>query len=304
MTPESEQLYALAAYVAAPFTQLPQACAAMVTGSVAKGLADAYSDIDMSIFYTDALPDAATIDALRERLGGGPQKWGAGSHEEGVVITAFDLAGLEVQMIHTTVAAWEASLAEVQHKLTVDTPLAKALEGISVCKALSGEEWIARWKAQAAHFPAELGVKMVEHYLKFTPLWGLEAQFATRDAPIWYYQALSEAAFNLVGVLAGLNGVYFTTFQFKRVERFLTGLRLTPANLYVRLTGLFKAPPSEGLPALEQLVAETITLVEQHMPQIDTSAAKRRLGWRAQPWRPEAVATVLRGAGDRPEASA
>ena len=100
MTPESAQLYALAAHVAVPFVQLPNACAAMVTGSVAKGLADAYSDIDMSIFYTEALPDAATLAGIRERLGGGPKKWGAGAQEEGVVIEAFDLAGLEVQMIH------------------------------------------------------------------------------------------------------------------------------------------------------------------------------------------------------------
>lgn len=293
MTPESQQLAALAAYVAAPFVQLPGACAAMVTGSVAKGLADPYSDIDMAVFYQSSLPPAEILAALREQVGGGPTKWCNGSHEEGVVIEAFDLAGLEVQLIHTTVTAWEATMAEVQVNLTVDTPLAKALEGISVCKELYGAEWIARWKAQAAQFPPELGVKMVEHYLKFFPIWGVQEQFATRDAPLWYYQSLSEAAFNLVGVLAGLNSVYFTPFQFKRVERFLSTLTLTPPNIYMRLSGIFTAPPETALPALEQLVAETVALVETHMPQIDTRAVQKRIGWRAQPWRMEDVQAIL-----------
>ncbi len=110
------------------------------------------------------------------------------------------------------------------------------------------------------------------------------------------YQALSEAAFNLVGVLAGLNGIYYTTFQFKRVERFVAGLTIAPPNFYARLQGLFNAPLEEALSALEQLVAETVALVEQHMPQIDTTAARRRIGWRAQPWRAENVQAVMRQA--------
>jgi hypothetical protein len=35
---------------------------------------------------------------------------------------------------------------------------------------------------------------------------------------------------------------------------------------------------------LEALVAETITLVETYMPAIDTTKAKRRLGWRQSMW--------------------
>ncbi|NJN18705.1 MAG: hypothetical protein HC822_21840 [Oscillochloris sp.] len=294
MTPESEQLYALAAHVAAPFIQLPAACAAMVTGSVAKGIADQLSDIDMSIFYSDTLPAEEQLSAIRDRLGG-TFRWGAGSHAEGVVIGAFELAGLEVQMIHTTVAAWEATMAEVQTKLTVDTPLAKALEGIAICRPLYGAEWIERWKAQAAQFPPALGEAMVRHYLQFFPIWGLQEHFARRDATVWYYQVLAESAFNLVGVLSGLNGVYFTKFQFKRMGRFIAGLGIAPPNLPSRIEALFTLPPVRAAAALEQLIDETLHLVEQHMPQIDISAARRRIGWRAQPWNPAAVQAVIGG---------
>ncbi|WP_243147284.1 hypothetical protein [Scytonema sp. UIC 10036] len=36
---------------------------------------------------------------------------------------------------------------------------------------------------------------------------------------------------------------------------------------------------------LEALVRETVELVEIHMPQVDTSSARRKLGWRQEPWK-------------------
>ena len=37
---------------------------------------------------------------------------------------------------------------------------------------------------------------------------------------------------------------------------------------------------------LEALVRETLDRVEQHMPEVDLTAARRRLGWRQIPWQP------------------
>lgn len=286
MTPTaaSQYLFTLAERVARPFQAWPSARAAMVTGSVAKGIADNYSDVDMSIFYEDELPDDETLQAIRKETGGSERKWTSGSLAEGGFVEAFDLAGIEVQMIHTTIAAWEATMAKLLAETEVETPLHKALEGIQVCLPLYGEEYIARWKAQAAAFPPALGEAMVRHYLKFFPLWGLLPHFQTRDATIWYHQVLVESTFNLLGVLAGLNGTYFTTFQFKRMTRFVNQLSLAPADLGQRLEVLFQSTPEIAANELERLVDETITLVAAHMPGIDTAPARRRIGWRLQPW--------------------
>ncbi|MEZ4639354.1 MAG: hypothetical protein R2856_31070 [Caldilineaceae bacterium] len=172
-TPASQELFALSRRVAAPYTDLPAARAAMVTGSVAKGISDYFSDVDMSIFYEDWLPDEETLTAIRSELGGSERKWMSGSREEGGFAEAFDLDGVEVQVIHTTLATWEATMAELQVNLKVDTPLAKALEGILICRPLYGDEIIERWRAQAADFPDALAEAMVKHYMKFFPAWGL-----------------------------------------------------------------------------------------------------------------------------------
>lgn len=165
----------------------------------------------------------------------------------------------------------------------------KALSGTLECIPLYGEPDILRWKARAAAYPDALAHAMVAHYLKFFPVWGLLERFAPRDATIWLHQARVEIAQNLLGVLAGLNRRYYTTFQFKRMRRFIATLPIAPPDLTDRIEGLFQADINTAAGLLEALVQETVALVETHMPDIDTSAVRRRLGWRQQPWQPVAL---------------
>lgn len=295
MTLASQQLFALAELIAVPYFQLPNIRAAMVTGSVAKGIADTYSDIDMGFFYETTLPEEAALEAIRSRLGVSDRKWLSGSRDDGSFAEAYDLGGVEVQLIHSTIAAWAATMAELQRDLKVDTPLAKALEGIMICRPLYGAEYIDAWKAQAANFPPPLAEAMIRHFMAFFPAWGLMPYLEGRDATVWYHHILVESVHHLLGVLAGLNNVYFTPFQFKRTQHFIAQLALAPARLGERIEGLFQTLPALSLPELERLVDETLALVEQHMPQIDTTAARRRIGWRRPPWRAEDFAALISG---------
>lgn len=286
MTPASQYLVALAEQIIQPYTQLPTVRAAMITGSAAKGLSDYYSDIDMTVYYADELPDDEALHAIRRQHGSPERKWLLGDRASGSFAEAYLLHGIEVQIGHTTIAAWEESMAEVLEELVVDTPTQKALEGTLACKSLYGAAYIDHWKARIANYPPALAEAMVKKHLVFFPVWALEPHFRTRDATVWYYQILVEASQNLVAILAGLNHLYFTTFQFKRMHRFIDQMSIAPENLAARLEKLFQTDMQSALAELESLVAETVKLVETHLPHIDTTSAKRRLGWRQQPWQP------------------
>lgn len=292
-TPESDLLLALARRVAEACREVPSARASMVTGSVARGLSDGISDIDMAVYYDAVLPEGEVLDRICERLGGKDRRPLGGPREPDGFIEAFDLVGVEVQLIHSTIGGWESTMDELLVHHAVDTPLAKALEGILCCQAFYGEDLIEGWRARAAAFPPELGLAMVRRYLSFFPAWGVRGQFLTRDATVWYHQVLVESAQNLLGVLSGLNGVYYTPFQHKRMARCVEKLAIAPPELASRLDGLFALPPAEALPALEALVAETVALVEAHLPVVDTSAAKRRIGWRKAGWSADEVKRLL-----------
>ncbi len=286
MTPESTILFNLAKRVALAHSVHPLARAAMVTGSVAKGIADHYSDIDMSIYYRDGLPEEEWLAGVRTRLGAQERKWLVENREEGSVMEAYLLDGVEVQIVHTTIAAWNDAIDTVLVKLEVESPLQKALEGTLACVPLFGAEYIEEWKERAAVYPEALAEAMVRKYMNFFPVWGLLGQFSTRDATVWYHHVLVESAQNIIGVLAGLNHLYFTTFQFKRMGRLIGEMTIAPAGLGRRLERLFHAPMPEALCEVEALVGETLALVCEHMPQVDTSAASKRIGWRQEAWGP------------------
>ena len=286
MTPASQFLQVVAETVANSYKQLPTIRAAMVTGSVAKGLADTYSDIDMTLYYADELPDEADLHTIREGLGGSERVWVLGDRSQGSFAEAYELDNVQIQIGHTTIASWEATIAHVRDNLDVESSVQKAMEGTLACQAIYGKRLIDQWKATIADYPPALGKAMVEKNLQFFPVWGLEPHFQTRDATLWYHAILVESAQHLIGILAGLNQLYFTTFQFKRMQRFIDQMAHKPHQLGERIEALFTNNMHDAVTDLEALVQETIQLVERHLPEIDTTYAKRRIGWRIEPWIP------------------
>ncbi|MGF2036463.1 MAG: hypothetical protein RMZ43_014285 [Nostoc sp. CmiVER01] len=266
----------------------PKTKAVMVTGSVAEGLCDEYSDCDVMLYY-DELPSGEELHLARQQNQGSLIEI-LGDRQEGAIGESFLINGIECQFAHATIAQWEKEISTILEDFDVQSPIMKAMSGTLVGIPLYGETLIGQWKAKIANYPDGLAQTMVEHYLKFVPIWGMQSKLAKRDTTLWYYQILVESAQNLLGVLSGLNHLYYSTFQFKRMSRFIDKMEIAPENLAFRLEGLFRHKASVAVNELEAneleaLVRETIELVEVNMQRVDTSEARRRLGWRQQPWK-------------------
>jgi len=230
------------------------------------------------------LPPEEAIALARQYNGGAERLWLLGDHESGSFIEAYLVNGVECQLVHTTVANWEQSMDTVLSDLDIETPLQKALEGTVHGIPLYGEALIDHWKATAAAYPDALAQKMVEHYLRFAPLWLLQERLLGRDATLWRTQMLVESGHHLLAVLAGLNRVYFSSFQFKRMHFFTERLTLKPINFAARLEACFTQEPRTAIAVLTQLITDTVSLVEQHMPAIDTGRIRARFQQRQAPW--------------------
>jgi hypothetical protein len=125
---------------------------------------------------------------------------------------------------------------------------------------------------------------MVERWLKFFPVWYVQEALDARDATLWHFQIRTETAYNLLGILAGLNRLYFTTFQFKKMRRFVEPMPIKPERLADRLEELFRQTPSAAAASLEALVREVLALVAREMPEVNISALTRRVGGRRPRW--------------------
>lgn len=283
MTTPRDHLLALARRNAAVYLAHTQPRAIMVTGSVADDACDFFSDIDMSVYY-DTLPSEAACEAARAALGG--ENWRfLGDRANDDFIEMYQLDGVECQVGHVTIAKFEQDVASVMEGLDVDSPFQKALEGTLKCIPLHGEDIIMGFKARVAQYPEPLARAMVERGLRFYPIWRLADFLAPRDATIWTVENIVENAYNILRVLAGLNRLYFTSFQLKRTTAFTKKLAMAPDNLAPRLESLFNGDHRAALGELERLVGETLTLVETHLPDVDTAKVRATLGKRVTSWK-------------------
>lgn len=285
MNQASQYLLTLAKKSIQAYIAHPNAKAAMVTGSTATGQADTYSDVEMFIYY-DQLPDQTELQLARLQNQGSEPILTFDDRNEGHFGEFYYIDEVQFQIGNSTIEFWEREMAVVLQELDVTSPLQKALLGMLDCIPVYGEKLISEWKSQIANYPPALAHKMVEKHLNFFPIWDLQEHLAARDTTLFQHQIRLEAGQNLLGVLAGLNRLYYSTFQFKRMKQFIAEMTVAPDNLYMRLESLYHQEPLSTANKLKELIAETVELVELHLPEIDTAKVRRSLERQQRIWKP------------------
>lgn len=203
--------------------------------------------------------------------------------KKGASLIPYFVHGVECQFAHTTLAAMTKDMDSILVDLDVDSPFQKALSGVMAGITIFGDDLIAQYKQRASNYPEALRTAMINRFMNFQPLWAIEERMSVRDAELWRMQALVEGSYNLLGVLAGLNSLYYSSFQFKRMGAFTGEMSLRPKDLAIRLGRVYRGELNASK-TFRELVAETVALIEKHMPEVDTSTAHARLNRQVHRW--------------------
>ena len=273
----AERVRTLAETLAAAYVKHTEPRAILLVGSAATGEVDGYSDVDL-ILYCDAVPSEDDLGRARaavdvDRYTG--TDWPGEGYSE-----RYWVDGIHCQLGHAIIEAWERELAQVVDELDLDSRLVKELMGLFEGRALHGEALIEQWRRRAAYTP-RLQQAMIERHWHFFPWWYYEEKLARRDATIWRFDVLVQSAYNLIGVLAALNRIYYSTFELKRVHDFLSRFEIAPPRLADRLEALFTTDARVATADLERLVDETRGLVAERFPGIELT-----LEWGGNPTPP------------------
>ena len=248
---------------------------AFVSGSVVDDLADAKSDVDMSVVFQELPPEEA-LAAACQRAGGAAWFWQTGTLRDDGLVVAFRLDDIEVQIGYSDARTLHAQVDTLLVEHNPDTPLHKLAEGILKAEALAGADQLTALQFRLAAFPPELARVMVEHHLRQLTPWRAIAQLVDRDAALWCREEMVNACYAIFGTLAGLNERYFTRFQLKRMRRVAASLRLAPLDLAARVETLLEAPIRPAFAQLYALEGEALDLVATHAPAVDLSRTHRR----------------------------
>ena len=265
-------LRALAKRLADSYITRLQPRAILLVGSAAIGEADEYSDLDLLVYYDDVPADDSVAGTPRE-LGAEAYQGTSWSDESGEpdergYSERFSLDGIECQVGHTSVGAFEREIARVVVDHEFNEELFKIMSGLFEGVPLFGDDLIEWWRRRAA-YTDELQRATIQKRWKFFPWWYFAERLRARDATVWRYDVLVQSAYGIVGVLAALNRLYFSNLEFKRTGKFLSRLRVAPADLTERINVLFDADEGRSNAELERLVAETRALVAERFPDLD-----------------------------------
>jgi len=244
----------------------------LLAGSVALGISDEHSDIDLLNFY-ETLPDQAQFDAALREAGAELKGQISPPGPDGFV-GRYEVEGIELQTGGELVAFIERRLDRIAAG-DVDWIVAKAAIGLQEGMSLYGDDLIAKWKRRAA-YPESLRRREVQRNLGFFPIWKIDDHLAARDAELFRRQMLLDGAYRVVSVLSALNRVYFSTFQFKRTGAHFEQMALKPERVSERLDRVANAEPSAAAEELRRLVEETRAIVKREMPDLEVDV----------PWQP------------------
>jgi hypothetical protein len=260
---------ALAEIVAPEYAANPKVAGVLLAGSVARGIADGFSDIEIDIFW-HAPPTDQDLLAPIERAGReivyrhvDENEWADGFLIEGIKVDTS-------QFLVSTIDRW---LDDVLIRADIEPEYQVRITAIQHGRSLHGAELIARWRDRTAAYPAALAHAMVAGYSGFRPRYLLE-MLAAREDVLILHQDLVAAEQLILSILMGVNRVYAPHPYHKWLDWEIAQLPLAPADLNRRLRGILRAEPRLAVEQLSRLIEETLALVDRQLPGFDTRAAR------------------------------
>jgi hypothetical protein len=268
MNDASRWRFAFAARIAASYARNPKVRAIQVAGSVGRGTADRYSDLEIDVYYSDAPTVAERIAAVEscgavvESLDQDDDEW-----EEQML-----LDGVHAATSTFLISTLERYLREVVDEAQIAPAAQTRLFSLQHGVPLLGHDLVARWRVKADAYPAALTHAMLRENLPFRGFWYAEEMLAARQDVLLLYRSFVQIGQQMIGALLGLNRRYLATPDgLKWMHETLAAMPIKPDECAARITSAFRAEPFEGVRILKELITEILTLVETHCPIFDTA---------------------------------
>ena len=248
--------------------------AVLIAGSVARGLADDASDIELDVYWTRP-PTGSEREVAIEGAGWArvyaeedEHEWADGLMVDGVKI---DVSGFVTATIDDYLdrAAHADTEAELQVRITA------LLHGV----ALHGEPVIEAWRCRCTPYPEPLARAMVEHGLDLRSQERLE-MLAARDDVVLLHRDLVDGVQGVLDALFGADRVYAPHPFHKWREWEAPLLTHRPDDLVARIRSLLVAPPQHAAATLGSLVHDTFDLAERLVPAADLGPLRTAYGQR------------------------
>jgi len=235
-----------------------------VTGSVALGLADDDSDVELNL-WVEALPHASQRDDWLAAIGATDVKAQDIPWDDGTFAATFRYRGVTIEAGWQTIGMIEAALRSVldEHR-TGHLTLAYT---VSQAVTLRSAGALAKWQSWLAEYPEGLREQVIEQN---TSVWALTRR---RDV-LALNERLTWDVYNVLNLLFALNRRWRPDWKWLRHK--CAALPVKPNRLAERIEEIFTAPALERRVVIcQRLILETLALLP---PSPSVALAQQRIG--------------------------
>ena len=271
--------------------------AVVVLGGVARGRADAWSDLDLVIYWR-VPPTERERRAVVEQLGGqSADYWDTFDKEpdptlrywaEDFTLAGDSDTGFKIDVGHHMTGDMHHVIEAVTQQHDLHPLKHEMLYSIKRVQVLHGEALIRAWVAAAGQCPEPLARQLVQANLRLPPLWSAEAS-VTRGDWLLYSRIMMLISEHLLKAVVALNREYYPGP--KRQAHLIHELTITPDDFDRRLERMVRTDPATAIPTTYALYDDVLALAQSHLPQADLDGASERFHHRRKPWEhpPEGV---------------
>ncbi len=245
-----------------------------IVGSVAYGLTDEYSDIDLMLMYEDI--EEEQYSEWKAKAKGQNPVYVIGGKEYDFLTVGRFVEGIKIDFARIKAAKFQASVDAVMQEHKVDLEHQAVLFGINNSEVVHDKGIVSHWREQIQQYPEALIAKTLQTSLTFTPKSVYEGMGVFREDSLFIYECLVEDLKKILQTLFCLNRVYHPG-KAKGLNWVIEEqLKVQPTNFLNRMTSLLNDREAKGVEEMLKLIEETYFLVAHEAPMFDYSNILKR----------------------------
>ena len=254
----------------------------LITGSLARGLSDDNSDLDIYLYSHQ--PDVAVLSDTQRFARVGMH------HEFGVPTATGWFTKLRTEHYYVDVESVDVDLlSRAAAVLASNDPppgwVVKVAAGLRDAIAVHGGHELEGWRQRLAYRDE---TATADANLRSTRLLSPTALFEltlARGDALSFSARLSGVLLDAVALLGAVNRRFIPTDEPKWVPWHLAQLTHAPHNVNHRIETAITRPSLDSMADLDALLAETLDLIDMHLPGTSTNGARYALALRPRPRR-------------------
>ena len=257
----------LARRVATVYGSTGKVAAVVAAGSVGRGLADGYSDLDLDVYWSRRPSDGDRLGVI-SAVGGRLEQLWPYEPAEGEWAETYHVEGVQVG-ISGYVTDWLASCIEdVVERGDPDLFKQMRLAALNDGMTVYGEIIVRLWRSRSRTYPDVLATAVVTEYLNPARLERFRQRRAliARDDLVALRACLPGVTDMILGALCAINRILIQDPEFKWCAQLIDRFRVAPADLRDRLWAVANGPAVAAATILEDVLDEVLTIVDNELP--------------------------------------